>query len=134
MLTAKVSWTRRISNRRYVTAKSVWRVWRAEQKRRDVKDCHVGIGDGHDARGFSGPPGGRLKKVPGVRAKPLMHESSLSLRGHVSPYWYMRGVPQTALSGAGDPTERQAFLEALAGEPASRHGVKGVVGSCVARG
>ncbi len=23
------------------------------------KDCHVGIGDGHDARGFSGPPGGR---------------------------------------------------------------------------
>ena len=40
----------------------------------------------------------------------------------VSPYWYIRGGPQTALSGVGDPTERQASGRVLP------MGWKGVVG------
>jgi hypothetical protein len=37
----------------------------------------------------------------------------LAAEGTISPYWFVRGGPHTAVSGVGDARERQTFVKGL---------------------
>ncbi len=80
---------------------------------KERKDCYVGIGIPLIYVPSTRPSrGGFLRTVVG-KPKEVRLSGSLSGWIAVSPNWYIRGGPHAAVSGVGEPRERQALKKGL---------------------